>query len=74
MNVEWVTVTGFLTLVCAGLSVFGKPEYKTRLQIGACFSGLLCLGFVAGPPFDAYAGAICVFLLLSFALMAYLKG
>ena len=74
MNVQWVVLTGFATVICAGLSVFGKPQHKTAMRLWAAGLGLLFAGFLAGPPFDAYAGAICVFLLLSFALLTYLKG
>jgi hypothetical protein len=72
MNFEWVELTGFATVIFAGLSVLGKPQSRTAMRVGAVSSGLLLAGFLAGPPIDQYAGAIGLAVLLSIALVLFI--
>jgi hypothetical protein len=74
MNVQWVVLTGFATVFSAGLSVLGKPQYKTAMRIWAISCGLLFAGFLAGPPIDQYAGAIVIAASMFTALWYYITN
>jgi len=61
--VGWPAVSAFAAIVFAVLSVVGQPQRKAVMRAGAVASALICVGFLAGPPFDLISGGFVLALL-----------